>query len=144
MHCEIGGTQGPLEYLNALGATRLVHWLILVAPSCLRSHNARYIMLKSLNRLDCSMLSISESEWNTTLTLSSSLSFPFPVRLTSVARVCCYWVGWWSSITMYQRSVFSPTSCRSSIHVRYTLHRTTGETEAEISCNYRSGRIFRC
>ena len=27
---------------------RLVHWLILVAPSCLRSHNAWYIMLKSL------------------------------------------------------------------------------------------------
>ena len=25
-----------------------MHWLILVAPSCLRSHNARYIMLKSL------------------------------------------------------------------------------------------------
>ena len=48
MHCEIGGTQGPLGYVNALGATRLVHWLILVAPSCLRSHNARYIMLKSL------------------------------------------------------------------------------------------------
>ena len=49
MHCEIGGTQGPLGYVSALGATRLVHWLILVAPSCLRSHNARYIMLKSLN-----------------------------------------------------------------------------------------------
>ena len=48
MHCEIGGTQGPLGYVNALCATRLVHWLILVAPSCLRSHNARYIMLKSL------------------------------------------------------------------------------------------------
>ena len=27
----------------------LVHWLILMAPSCLQSHNARYIMLKSLN-----------------------------------------------------------------------------------------------
>ena len=39
---------GALGYVNALGATRLVHWLILVAPSCLRSHNARYIMLKSL------------------------------------------------------------------------------------------------
>ena len=49
MHCEIGATQGPLGYVNALGATRLVHWLILVAPSCLRSHNARYIMLKSLS-----------------------------------------------------------------------------------------------
>ena len=49
MHCEIGGTQGPLGYVSALGATRLVHWLILVAPSCLRSHNARYIMLKSLS-----------------------------------------------------------------------------------------------
>ena len=48
MHCEIGGTRGPLGYVSALGATRLVHWLILVAPSCLRSHNARYIMLKSL------------------------------------------------------------------------------------------------
>ena len=48
MHCEIGGTKGPLGYVSALGATRLVHWLILVAPSCLRSHNARYIMLKSL------------------------------------------------------------------------------------------------
>ena len=48
MHCEIGGTQGPLGYVSALGATRLVHWLILVAPSCLRSHNAQYIMLKSL------------------------------------------------------------------------------------------------
>ena len=44
-------TQGPLGYVNALGATRLVHWLILVAPSCLRSHNARYIMLKSLNKM---------------------------------------------------------------------------------------------
>ena len=43
--------QGPLEYVNALGATRLVHWLILVVSSCLRSHNARYIMLKSLNKL---------------------------------------------------------------------------------------------
>ena len=49
MHCEIGGTQGPLGYVSALGATRLVHWLILVPPSCLGSHNARYIMLKSLN-----------------------------------------------------------------------------------------------
>ena len=49
MHCEIGGTQGSLGYVSALGATRFVHWLILVAPSCLRSHNARYIMLKSLN-----------------------------------------------------------------------------------------------
>ena len=49
MHCEIGGTQGPLGYVSALGATRLVHWLILVASSCLRSHNARYIMLKSLS-----------------------------------------------------------------------------------------------
>ena len=39
---------GPLGYVSAWGATRLVHWLILVAPSCLRSHNARYIMLKSL------------------------------------------------------------------------------------------------
>ena len=48
MHCEIGDTQGPLGYVSALGATRLVHWLILVAPSCLRSHNAQYIMLKSL------------------------------------------------------------------------------------------------
>ena len=48
MHCEIGGTQGPLGYVSALGAMRLVHWLILVAPSCLRSHNAQYIMLKSL------------------------------------------------------------------------------------------------
>ena len=49
MHCEIGGTQGSLGYVSALGTTRLVHWLILVAPSCLRSHNARYTMLKSLN-----------------------------------------------------------------------------------------------
>ena len=48
MHCEIGGTQGPLGYFNALGATRLVHWLILVTTSCLRSHNVRYIMLQSL------------------------------------------------------------------------------------------------
>ena len=39
----------PLGYVSALGATRLVHWLILVAPSCLRSHNARYIMIKYLN-----------------------------------------------------------------------------------------------
>ena len=53
MHCKIGGTQGPLGYVNALGATRLVHWLILVAPSCLRSHNARYIMLKSLIKSCC-------------------------------------------------------------------------------------------
>ena len=29
-------------------ATRLMHWLIPVAPSHLRSHNVRYIMLKSL------------------------------------------------------------------------------------------------
>ena len=49
MHCEIGGAQGPLGFVSALGATRLVHWLILVAPLCLRSHNARYIMLKSLS-----------------------------------------------------------------------------------------------
>ena len=40
-------TQGSLGYVNALGVTRLVHWLIMMAPSCLRSHNARYIMLKS-------------------------------------------------------------------------------------------------
>ena len=46
MHCEIGGTKGPRGSVNALGATRLVHWLILVAPKCLRSHNARCIMLK--------------------------------------------------------------------------------------------------
>ena len=39
MHCEIGGTQGPLGYVSALVA----------APSCLRSHNARYTMLKSLS-----------------------------------------------------------------------------------------------
>ena len=45
---DVSCTQGPLGYASALGATRLVHWLILVAPSCLRSHNARYIMLKSL------------------------------------------------------------------------------------------------
>ena len=57
MHCEIAGTQGPLGYVNALGATRFVHWLILVAPSCLRSHNARYIMLKSLNNT-CAILSM--------------------------------------------------------------------------------------
>ena len=36
------------EALGGHSDTRLVHWLILVAPSCLRSHNARYIMLKSL------------------------------------------------------------------------------------------------
>ena len=54
MHCEIGGTQGPLRYVRALGATRLVHWLILVSASCLWSHNARYIMLKSLsNDIKC-------------------------------------------------------------------------------------------
>ena len=47
MHCEIGGTQGPLRYVSALGATRLVHWQILVAPSC-QSYKAHYIMLKSL------------------------------------------------------------------------------------------------
>ena len=47
MHCEIGGTKGPLGSVNALGATRLVHWRIRVALECLRSHNARYIMLKS-------------------------------------------------------------------------------------------------
>ena len=49
MHEIAWTTQGPLGYVSALGATRLVHWLILVAPSCLRSHNARYIMLKSLS-----------------------------------------------------------------------------------------------
>ena len=31
-------------------ATRLVHWLILVASSCFPSYNARYIMLKSFNK----------------------------------------------------------------------------------------------
>ena len=50
VHCAIGGTQGPLGYVSALGARRLVHWLILMTPSCLRSHNACYIMLKSLNK----------------------------------------------------------------------------------------------
>ena len=40
--------QGPLGYVSARGATRLVHWLILMAPWCLRAHNAWYIMLKSL------------------------------------------------------------------------------------------------
>ena len=41
----------PLGYVSRLGATRLVHWLALVAPSCLRSHNARYVMLKSFKQL---------------------------------------------------------------------------------------------
>ena len=31
-NCEVGGTQEPLGYVSALGATRLMHWLILVAP----------------------------------------------------------------------------------------------------------------
>ena len=45
MHCEIGGTKGPRGSVNA--PTRRVHWRIRVAPECLQSHNARYIMLKS-------------------------------------------------------------------------------------------------
>ena len=49
VHCEIGGTQGPLGFVSALGAMHLMHCLVLVAPSYLRSHNARYIMLKSLS-----------------------------------------------------------------------------------------------
>ena len=48
---DVACTQGPLGYVSALGAMRLVHWLILIAPSCLRSHNARYIMLKSLSNV---------------------------------------------------------------------------------------------
>ena len=40
----------PLWYVTALGFTGLVHWLILVAPLCLWSHNAWYIMLKSFNK----------------------------------------------------------------------------------------------
>ena len=36
--------------LEASRATRIRHWVILVAPSCLRSDNAQYIMLKSSNR----------------------------------------------------------------------------------------------
>ena len=55
VHCEIGCTQGPLGYVSALSAACLVHWLILVAPWCLRSHDARYIMLKSLNAESVSM-----------------------------------------------------------------------------------------
>ena len=55
-------TQGPLGYVNALGATRLVHWLILVAPSCLRSHNARYIMLKSVYNMNYLVLIHYEAE----------------------------------------------------------------------------------
>ena len=47
MHCEIGGTKGPRGSGNARGAKRRVQWRIRVAPECLRSHNARYIMLKS-------------------------------------------------------------------------------------------------
>ena len=46
--CEIGGTQGPLEYVNARGATRLVHWLILVRASDL--HNARATILNPFNK----------------------------------------------------------------------------------------------
>ena len=38
----------------------IVHWLILVAPSCLRSHNARYITLKSLNINQCCFI----VDWN--------------------------------------------------------------------------------
>ena len=47
VHCEIGGTKGPRGSVSARGAKRRVHWRIRVAPECLRSHNARYIMLKS-------------------------------------------------------------------------------------------------
>ena len=46
-HCEIGGTKGPRWSVIALGAICLVHWRIRKAPECLRSHNARYIMIKS-------------------------------------------------------------------------------------------------
>ena len=42
------GTQRALRYISTLGAFCLLHWLIPIAPSCLQSRNARYIMLKSL------------------------------------------------------------------------------------------------
>ena len=41
-------TQGPPGYVSALDTSRLAYWLILVTLLCLQSHNARYIMLKSL------------------------------------------------------------------------------------------------
>ena len=41
------GSEALAGYSDMSGATRLVHWLILVVPSCLRSHNAWYIMRKS-------------------------------------------------------------------------------------------------
>ena len=41
---------GPLGHIGALGATRLVQRLIFVAPSCLPSHNAPYIILKSMTK----------------------------------------------------------------------------------------------
>ena len=34
----------------------LLHWLILVAPSCLQSHNAQYITLKSDYDMNCLVL----------------------------------------------------------------------------------------
>ena len=107
MHCEIGGTQGPLGYVSALGAIRLVHWLILVAPSCLRSHNARYIMLKSLSNppiAHCHPLlwggGILVDHWST---ISSSRGimvgalfcpicqiFPVWFHCTMFRRLCCF------------------------------------------------------
>ena len=51
-HCEIEGTQGPLGYVSVREATLFVHWLILVAPSNLRSPNGRCIMLKPLIKFE--------------------------------------------------------------------------------------------
>ena len=47
MFCEMGSTQGSLRYVSALNTMHLVPWLILIAPLCLWSLNARYIILKS-------------------------------------------------------------------------------------------------
>ena len=45
--CEIEGTQGPLGYISTLST---MHFFILVASPCLRSHNAQHTtILKSLN-----------------------------------------------------------------------------------------------
>ena len=61
MLSEIGGTQGLFKYVSALVAMRLMHWLILIAPSCLWPYNAQYIMLKYL-QMDVSVIRRSMDE----------------------------------------------------------------------------------
>ena len=71
---------------------RLVHWLILVAPSYLRSHNARYIMLKSLS---CTFLlgklnKIKHSDQLQNLLIKK----PFPSFLDALYNSQCTFCHW--------------------------------------------------